>query len=277
MEKIRRVERVAALTKLLVDSPQELIPLKCFCEYFGIAKSTLSEDLTSVKKSMAHFGLGTIETIPGISGGVRFIPYRRGIQAEEILSDVGTRLSDSNRLLPGGFIYMSDILFDWHAASRLGEIIMSRFEAAKPDYIMTVETKGIPLAVMVARAFNRTLVIARRDSKVTEGSSININYVSGSSRRIRTMSLPKRAIPAGARVLLVDDFMKAGGTAKGMSELVAETGGQVVGVGVLLATTEPMPKLVKSYEPLFLLRRIDEERGAIDIEAVYDAHRGESE
>ena len=46
---------------------------------------------------------------------------------------------------------------------------MTRFADRNPDYIMTVETKGIPLAVMVARAFNKPLVIARRDSKVTEG------------------------------------------------------------------------------------------------------------
>ena len=38
MEKVRRVERIAALTKMLVDSPQKLISLNEFCDYFGIAK-----------------------------------------------------------------------------------------------------------------------------------------------------------------------------------------------------------------------------------------------
>lgn len=88
---------------------------------------------------------------------------------------------------------------------------MTRFMDRNPDYILTVETKGIPLAVMVARAFNKPLVIARRDSKVTEGSAISINYVTGSSGRIQTMTLTKRAIPPNARVLIIDDFMKAGG------------------------------------------------------------------
>ena len=64
--------------------------------------------------------------------------------------------------------------YDWHVMTRLGEIIMTRFVDRNPDYILTVETKGIPLAVMVARAFNKPLVIARRDSKVTEGSAISI-------------------------------------------------------------------------------------------------------
>ena len=31
MDKVRRVERMVAMTKLLVDSPQKLIPLNYFC------------------------------------------------------------------------------------------------------------------------------------------------------------------------------------------------------------------------------------------------------
>ena len=62
MDKVRRVERMVAMTKLLVDSPQKLIPLNYFCDFFGMAKSTVSEDLTCVRQSMEHFQLGTLET-----------------------------------------------------------------------------------------------------------------------------------------------------------------------------------------------------------------------
>lgn len=171
---------------------------------------------------------------------------------------------------------MSDILYDWHITSRLGEIFMTRFAERQPDYIMTVETKGIPLAVMVARAFNKPLVIARRDSKVTEGSSISINYVTGSSRRIQTMSLTKRAIPPKSKVLLIDDFMKAGGTANGMKELVTEMGGTVVGTGVLVATATPGPKVVGDYEALLVLNGVDETSRTVDIEPVYYAPNEEA-
>ena len=61
MDKVRRVERMVAMTKLLVDSPQKLIPLNYFCDFFGMAKSTVSEDLTCVRQSMEHFQLGTLE------------------------------------------------------------------------------------------------------------------------------------------------------------------------------------------------------------------------
>lgn len=270
MEKVRRVERIAALTKILTDSPQKLIPLKYFCEFFSIAKSTLSEDLSGVRRALAHYSLGRVETVAGAAGGVRFIPFRKGQRANDVLTEVKERLTNPERIIPGGFIYMSDILYDGAITGRLGEILMSRFARTEPNYIMTVETKGIPLALMVARAFNKPLVIARRDSRVTEGSSISINYVTGSQRRIQTMSLTKRAIPAGAKVLIIDDFMKGGGTAKGMKELVHETGGFVVGVGVLIATEEPSPKMIEKYESLFTFKTVDEKYRRIDIEPVYD-------
>ena len=49
----------------------------------------------------------------------------------------------------------------------------------------------------------------RRENKVTEGSTVSINYVSGSTNRIQNMSLPKRAIKSGSKCIFIDDFMKA--------------------------------------------------------------------
>lgn len=277
MLKIRRVERIAALAKMLVDRPQELLPLSFFCEYFGIAKSTLSEDILSVRRSFEMFRLGVVETVYGAAGGVRYIPYREGEAANRVLTEIAARLTADERIIPGGFLYMSDILYDWRLMNAVGEIFMTRFAALRPDCIMTVETKGILPAMMVARAFNKPLVIARRDSRVTEGSALSINYVSGSTKRIQTMSLTKRALAPGRRVLIIDDFMKAGGTAKGMRELVRESGSEAVGVGVLVATAEPERKLVEAYMPLLVLREVNEEARRVRVEPQLLAKEAEHE
>jgi purine operon repressor len=149
--------------------------------------------------------------------------------------------------------------------AQVGELFMTSLAPLAPDFIMTVETKGIPLAFMTARAFNLPLVTVRRGSKVTEGPSVSINYVTGSARRIQTMSLPRRAIPTGARVLVIDDFMKAGGTARGMMDLAQEVGATVVGTGVLVATAQPERKLVDDYLTLLILHEVDEHNKKTDI------------
>ena len=62
------------------------------------------------------------------------------------------------------------------------------------DAVMTVATKGIPLAYATAKYLNVPVVIVRRDPEITEGSMVSINYVSGSTKRIQTMTLARRSL-----------------------------------------------------------------------------------
>lgn len=264
-DKAKRMERRIALTKVLTDSPGRLFSLGYFSSLFGAAKSTLSEDVEAIQQSLAEFGLGRLETVAGASGGVRFLPYVTRDSTHDILTGLAQTLASPERVLTGGFLYMSDILFDAHKMAKVGEVFMTCFAAARPDCVMTVETKGIPLAMMTARAFNLPLAIARHGSKVTEGSAVSVYHVSGSNRRIQTMSLPKRAIAPGSRVLVIDDFMKAGGTARGMIDLAKEFDAEVVGLGVLVATAEPEQKLVDTYQPLLILSNVDEHTKSVTI------------
>ncbi|MDR3559919.1 MAG: pur operon repressor [Negativicutes bacterium] len=265
MDKVKRQERRIGLTKILVDHPNQLFSLSHFSSLFDAAKSTVCEDMEAIRLAMDQFGLGRLETVSGAAGGVKFLPVKTATASAHLLAELAQKLSAPDRIIAGGFLYMSDILFTAQLMMQVGEVFMTRFAHQSPDYIMTVETKGIPLAFATARAFNLPLVTVRRGSRVTEGSSMSINYVTGSSRRIQTMSLPRRAIPAGARVLIIDDFMKAGGTARGMLDLAQEVAVSVVGIGVLVATAEPLPKLVEDYLPLLILHEVDEHNKKIDI------------
>ncbi|SEO46080.1 pur operon repressor [Propionispora vibrioides] len=265
MTKARRTERMIALTKFLTERPGHLFSLNHFCELFGAAKSTLSEDIVTIRQAMEQFAMGSLETVSGAAGGVRFLPLRSQDGTCAFLHELAEKLASPERIIPGGFLYMADILFTPDLMVQVGEIFFSRFSHLSPDYIMTVETKGIPLAFMTARAFNLPLVIVRQGSKVTEGPSVSINYVTGSGKRIQSMSLPRRAIPPGARVLVIDDFMKAGGTVRGMYDLAHEVDVEIVGTGVLVGTAQPQVKLVEDYLALLILHEVDQQRKIVDI------------
>lgn len=213
MERIKRNERMAALTKLLTASPNRIFTLSYFCEMFGAAKSTLSEDIDLLRGVFDTFGLGKLDTVTGAAGGVRYRPVMKSLDARAFLGELCQELCTPSRLLPGGFLYLGDILSMPEIVRKMGVIIAGEFYDAAPDFVLTMETKGIPAALMAAQALGVPLVIARRSSKVYEGSAVNINYVSGSSAHIETMSLSRRAVREGQRALIVDDFLKAGGTA----------------------------------------------------------------
>lgn len=150
---------------------------------------------------------------------------------------------------------MSDILGQPWTLSQLGRMFASRF-TEKVDHVLTVATKGIPLAYATASHLSVPVVIARRDNRVTEGSVVSINYISGSSKRIQTMSLARRSLPEGSRVLIIDDFMKAGGTLQGMIDLLAEFRADVIGIGVFVESRVEEP-LVEDYISLATLSEVD--------------------
>jgi purine operon repressor len=214
------------------------------------------------------FGLGKVETLAGAAGGVRFIPGHKAEDDNEFLKELAVKLASPDRILAGGMLYVTDILCDPQIVVRLGEVFMSRLQHLAPDYVMTVETRGISLALLVARAFNVPLVMARHDNSIIEGPSVNINYVSGSQKEIRNMSLAKRVMQPGSKVLIVDDVMKAGGTARGMMELVAEVDATVVGKAFLIETAQPENKLVDDYTAFFRLYDVNEETRKITIEPI---------
>jgi purine operon repressor len=262
---MRRSERLALLSKVLCENPNKVISLKHFGERFEAAKSSISEDLNIIKNAFSAAGEGELSTLSGAAGGVRYRVKRNKREIGAFLEEMCNLLNDVKRIIPGGYIYMTDIIFSPDYSVKIGEIFAQIFIKKEPTCVLTVETKGIPIALMTARALNVPLVLARRDSRVTEGPSVNISYVSGSGQRIQNMSLPRRALSENARVLIIDDFMKGGGTARGMSELVAEFKAQVTGVAVLVSTGAPKVKLVKDFASLLIMEGIDPEKGVIHI------------
>lgn len=258
MDRIRRNERLAAMTRILVESPNKIFTLGTFCELFGAAKSTLSEDIDILRGVFAQFHLGQLDTVTGAAGGVRYRPIPTPEDAYKSVKELAQMVSVPGRVLPGGFIYMADILASPELVERMGAIIASQYYRAEPDFVLTMETKGIPVAMMTAKALGVPTVIVRRDSKVYEGPAVNINYLSGSGGRVETMSLSRRAVKEGQRALIVDDFMRAGGTARGMVDMMREFAVTVVGVCVLAATQEPQKKRIDNVKSLLVIEETDE-------------------
>lgn len=266
MVKLKRNERIGAIMKILSDRPNHIFTYNYFTDKFNAAKSSISEDIVIIKRMLEKLQLGKIETIHGAAGGVKYIPQITEQMIGDFLSDVAGTLAEKERIIPGGFIYMTDLLYTPSIVGMAGKIFAHKFVGENVDYVVTVETKGIPIALMTAQALNVPLVIIRRNIKVTEGATVNINYVTGSTKKIQTMSLSRKAMKEGARVLVIDDFMKAGGTAKGIYDMMREFKAEVVGTGVFIVTEVPEEKLINNYLPLLVLKKIDEEAREIIVE-----------
>ena len=266
MERIKRNERLGVIMRVLTATPNRIHTLNEFCEMFGAAKSTISEDIELLRQSVERFEQGELTTASGAAGGVRYRATISGRQTRAALEKLASRLCDPNRLLPGGFLYTSDVSAHSDTAELLGRILAQPYYAAAPDLVLTMETKGIPIALMTARMLDVPLVIARRDSRAYEGPAVKINYIAGGSGdRIETMALARRSVQPGQRVLIIDDFMKGGGTLRGMVDMMREFQARVVGVGVMIATEQPTVKRVQGVKSLLVLSEADEINGIVKI------------
>jgi len=263
MEKFTRNQRIAVITKTLIENPNKVINLNTFTELFSAAKSTISEDLCVIKDILSRLKLGGVDTISGAAGGVKYICGLSEEKSVEFAEKLCNVLRTSDRIIPGNFIYVSDVMCNPQIISTAGIILASKFINENVDYVVTVETKGIPLAYEVAKLLGVQLVVVRRDTKVTEGSTLSINYVSGSSGRIQNMTLSKKSLKKESRCVFIDDFMKAGGTSMGIINLLKEFECHLVGIGVMIDTINFPKKLIKDYVAIVDFDGFDEEGNAV--------------
>lgn len=147
-------------------------------------------------------------------------------------------------------MYLTDILSKPDYLKKMAKIVVSQIQDQSVDYVLTVATKGIPLAQAIGYELNRPIIIARKDSKVTEGATISVKYTSESAPHlVQRMEVGRDSIEDGSQVVLVDDFLRGGGTMDGMNAIIDIFHSEVVGKFVLcenLKNEQPQSQDVQS-------------------------------
>lgn len=256
MEKIKRNERIAVMIKMFLDSPNTLFTLSSFSNMFYIAKTTISEDILLMREIFTRYNLGKLEAVSGASGGIKYIPMVSGESAYARMQSLCDELCKTDRRLDGGYIYITDVMANPHYIKQMADIFVSHFYKVQPDFVVTMASKGIPLATMVASKLSKQLVVINREKKVTDGTSVSIHYFPHGNTEGRQMIVSKKMIKPGQRALIIDDFMRNGGTIKGICEMMKEFSATVTGIGVALATKQPVRKVIDDYKALMVIDNV---------------------
>ena len=95
---------------------------------------------------------------------------------------------------------------------RMGEELARRFREDKPDIVLTVEASGIALALTCARALgDLPVVFAKKSATVVQSADLaQAKGYSFTHKRENVIRVDKKYLPAGSRVLIVDDFLADG-------------------------------------------------------------------
>lgn len=218
---MKRSDRIVDMTRVLLSNPYKIYSLSHFTDKYDSAKSSISEDLSIIKENFESNGVGIVETIIGANGGVRYVPDLSYEKQVEYIDEIIEKLDNPRRILPGGYFYISDIISNPFYLKKIAKIIASKHKFDDIDYIITVATKGVTIAQAVSYELGVPIVIARKESKITEGPTVSVKYRSQSSPNlVKNMEVGRDSIKPGSKVLLVDDFFRGGGTINGMATLV---------------------------------------------------------
>ena len=245
--KVKRNHRILYISNYLTERPNKLVSLSYFVEYFGSAKSSISEDIDFIREVFAVNKIGQISTVAGVAGGVIFYPQVAQAETDQLLLEIEEKLQTGKRIMPGNYIYLADILQEAETLNLIARHIAFFYQGEEIDAVMTIETKGIGLTVAVARYLNVPHVIVRRDSAEAEGSTISINYISGSHQTVKKMELTKSSLKPGSKVLIIDDFLRNGGTVSGLISLLDEFDCQPAGVCVFAENTHKERVPIENY------------------------------
>ena len=116
----------------------------------------------------------------------------------------------------------------------LDQAVGSLADWARPrsvDYVLAAEARGFILGAALALELDAGFVPARKPGKLP-ADTISAEYIL--EYGVDALEMHADALAHGARVLIHDDLLATGGTARALAELVEELGGSVVGMAFLV-------------------------------------------
>jgi len=129
-------------------------------------------------------------------------------------------------------------LIDTRLLDAMGREFYRLFEAERGRItkILTVEASGIAIACAAAAHFNVPVLFAKKGvtNKTLDNETWSAVVRSFTKDSLTNITVARRFLRAGDRVLILDDFLANGAAVRGLREIIAQAGAQLLGVGVAI-------------------------------------------
>lgn len=147
---------------------------------------------------------------------------------------------------------ITPLLKDADAFKLVVDEIARKYKDKRVDKVASMESRGFIFGAAVALKIGCGFVPIRKKGKLpykTIGQEYQLEYGTD------TLEIHEDAIEEGEGILIVDDVLATGGTAKAVCSLIEKVGGKVVGLCFLIELTflKPQEKL-KGYEIYSLIK-----------------------
>lgn len=150
------------------------------------------------------------------------------------------------------FYDITTLLQDAEGLKNTIDALAAKFDGEKVDTVIGIESRGFIFAPILAYRLGAGFVPVRKPGKLPyEKVSVSYDLEYGQD----TLEMHKDAVGDGHRVLIADDLLATGGTAKAVVDLVEGMGGKVVGLGFIVELEFlPGRKKLEGYDVRSLLK-----------------------
>lgn len=128
----------------------------------------------------------------------------------------------------GGRCDVSPIFADPEAFESLVRDLLAPFADSNVTAVAAIDALGFVLGSALARQLKVTLLLIRKGGKLP--TAVDRESFVDYSGHQKTLELTHGAVQAGARVLIVDEWIETGTQAQAAAHLIERQGGQVVGI-----------------------------------------------
>ena len=129
----------------------------------------------------------------------------------------------------------SPILKDPSALSFIGDEFSKYFHPKDVDLFAGIESRGFLLAGILAAKYNKGMVMVRKAGKLP-GKTTKLSYTIEYGKD--TIEIQKDLIDEGQKIVICDDLLATGGTAKASAKLIEKIGGNITGFAFIIELTE---------------------------------------
>jgi len=151
------------------------------------------------------------------------------------------RIAKDGQALDGNILLVDSFLnhqIDMELMRQVGRAFAEHFRGNGVTRVMTVESSGIAPAGMTALELKVPLVVfKKRSSRITNGTVYQTNVQSFTKNSQYEMTVSRKYLPEGERVLFIDDFLAMGEAALGAAKIVREAKCELAGIGIVIEKT----------------------------------------
>ncbi len=152
------------------------------------------------------------------------------------MQELKERIVKEGKVLPGNIVKVDGFLnhrVDPKLMDHIADEFKKYFDVDDITLVLTAEASGIALSAICAGKWNVPMIYAKKaKSDNIEGGLLKSEIYSYTYKKKVTQLLSQEWISPDDKVLIIDDFMANGEAIRGLTDLVAQSGAELKGIGV---------------------------------------------